>query len=483
MSRENISKHQNAGVRIIDFVKAVEKVYVNSVDFMPAKPPAASTYKSHVKNLEKRIIATAQTVSMCNNFDRLKICVDLRLHGKDIHFRIKSLKSRKHPDKEISYVKKEIAIHRQIKTMCNNNSDEIVPIEEDDVIETYGIDEDDEPLPERTGKNLYPNCGIWQNLLPFGLNAIYVKDDYFIIDVTGKWMAGTGNLGYINASNIEQCLMMICIRGYVYYDVSELLKVATVRLCDVTVDLKTSEQRKLVAGMSAMTPLLIPHYNTYTYKNGGLIIRGTAKNTGMSFAMYDKGRELEDKRHKYHEYISTIGQSGVELAKNTLRLEAHLWRLKDIRAILDIEEKEKYEVLLSDVLGSKSKAILNVMKKFDFTEEILRDKIKGFTNEYLTPIQADNDVTDLLASIGVMSILTEQKGMYRATRDLLGLYFNIEDDEKLLRKLTTNMRESFYNFTFYFRAKPIKEVLNLLNMIHTVYGRSLDIYADENNVA
>ena len=67
-----------------------------------------------------------------------------------------------------------------------------------------------------------------------------------------------------------------------------------------------------------------------------------------------KGRELEDKRHKYHEYISTIGQSGVELAKNTLRLEAHLWRLKDIRAILDIEEKEKYEVLLSDVLGSKS---------------------------------------------------------------------------------------------------------------------------------
>ena len=59
MSRENISKHQNAGVRIIDFVKAVEKVYVNSVDFMPAKPPAASTYKSHVKNLEKRIIATA----------------------------------------------------------------------------------------------------------------------------------------------------------------------------------------------------------------------------------------------------------------------------------------------------------------------------------------------------------------------------------------------------------------------------------------
>lgn len=472
MSRENISKHQNAGVRIIDFVKAVEKVYVNSVDFIPSKPPAASTYKSHVKTLDKRIIATAQSAHTYNNFDRLKICVDLRLYGKDIGFRIKSLKARKHPDKEISYVKKEIAIHRLMKTVCSSNTDENVPIDEDDIVDTYGIDESDEPLPERTGKNLYPNCGIYQNLLPTGLNAIYVKDDYFIIDVTGKWMANIGYLGYINITNIEQCLMMICNRGYVYFDVSELLKVATVRLCDVTVELRTSEQRRLVAGMSAMTPLLIPHYNTYTYKNGGLILRGTAKNTGMSFAMYDKGRELEDKRHKYHEYISTIGQSGVELAKNTLRLEAHLWRLKDIRAILDIEEKEKYEVLLSDVLGSKSKAILNVMKKFDFTEEILRDKIKGFTDEYLTPVQSVNEVMELLASIGVMSVLRTQEGMYNATRDLLGMYFNIDDDEKLMTKLTKSMRESFYNFTLYFRAKPIKEVLNLLNMIHTVYGRN-----------
>lgn len=483
MSRENISKHGNYCVYRVDFKTAIAEVYVNDVDFMPAKPPAASTYKSHVKTLDKRIIATVQTVPMYNNFDRLKICVDLRLHGKDIGFKIKTLKTRKHPDKEISYVKREIAIHRLMKTVCSSNTDESVPIDEDDIVETYGIDEAEEPLPERTGKNLYPNCGIYQNLLPIGLNAIYVKDDYFIIDVTGKWMASTGNLGYINASNIEQCLMMICIRGYVYYDVSELLKVATVRLCDVTVDLRTSEQRKLVAGMSAMTPLLIPHYNTYTYKNGGLIIRGTAKNTGMSFAMYDKGRELEDRRHKYHKYISTIGQSGIDLANETLRLEAHLWRLKDIREILDIEEKEKYEVLLSDVLESKSKAILNVMKKYDLTEEILRDEIKSFTDEYLTPIQSINDVIDLLASIGVMSVLTEQKGMYRATRDLLGLYFNIEDDEKLLSKLTSNMRESFYNFTLYFRAKPIKEVLNILDMIHTVYGRTLDTYADKNNVA
>ena len=123
------------------------------------------------------------------------------------------------------------------------------------------------------------------------------------------------------------------------------------------------------------------------------------------------------------------------------------------------------------------------MKKYDLTEEILRDNIKGFTDEYLTPVQNINDVMDLLASIGVMSVLTEQKGMYRATRDLLGLYFNIENDEKLLSKLTSNMRESFYNFTLYFRAKPIKEVLNLLDMIHTIYGRTLETYADKNNAA
>ena len=471
MSRkEHKPRYLNSGAKVKNKKRQVEKLD-NTIDLTLGKPPANSTYQTHVRNLNKRIAQTASSIPTYNNFDRLKICVDLRLYAKQIKFEIVSMHETQHPDKHTSYVQKDIAVKRQIQVISNSPASTAI-LNEDDFLESDSIDESGEPLQKREGKNEYPNCGISQERLPTGLNAIYIKDDYFIVDITGKWMAEEGNLGLISIHNIIPALKKVLNQRYVSFNVASALKIATVRLCDVTMDVETLKQNKLIAAVSSLSPTFKPSYDTHTYKNGGLIIKGTAQNTGMSFTMYNKGKELEDKRHSYQTYLSTIGEIGLEKARNTLRLEAHLYRLKDIREILEIPNKESYQVLLEDVLRSKKPAILNVLKKYQMTEEILKDKILGFTDTYLSNPQSADEVRDLLAGIGLMTVLLKQEDMYRATRDFLVNNFRLEDNETIMKNLSKNMQECFYNFNFYFRAPSIRDVLELLDLIHRSYGRN-----------
>ena len=106
------------------------------------------------------------------------------------------------------------------------------------------------------------------------------------------------------------------------------------------------------------------------------------------------------------------------------------------------------------------------------TEEILKDKILGFTDTYLSNPQSADEVRDLLAGIGLMTVLLKQEDMYRATRDFLVNNFRLEDNETIMKNLSKNMQECFYNFNFYFRAPSIRDVLELLDLIHRSYGRN-----------
>jgi len=459
----------------------------NEVVFMPEKPPAKSTYDSHIKKLNKRIADSANIKPDYNNFDRLKLCIDLRLYGTQIEFKNITLIDNENPDKEKSYVETQIENNRLIKGIMSNSRQEFISVlssddtvqvdDEDELSDDYQSEEVEEIIPVRKGSNVYPNCGIPQKYLPTGLNAIYIKNDYFIMDISGKWMADVGYLGFINIHNIAKCLIKVCECGYVSFNIAKAIDVTTVRICDVTLDITTEHQSKFIRGMSAMSPIIASNYRTINYKNNGLIIRSTAKDVGMSFTMYNKGRELDDRRHNYYSYLNTIGNEGLELAHKTLRLEIHLWRLGDIRDILEIPDNEKYEVALSDVLRSKAPAVLNILSKYRLTEEILRDEIKGFTDKYLSPPQTEEEVTELLAGIGMMAIFEKQALNHRNTRDFLAVEFMLEDDEKLLKKLNRTMRNAFHNFIFYCRPKCIKRVLDLLDLIHGAYGRN----CDENN--
>lgn len=478
-----------------------KEINTNVYNLNPEKPPAKSTYINHLKVLSKRISQSDKAIPVYNSFDRLKICVDLRLHASKIEFENISLHDNEVPDNEKSYLETQIGRQRKMKelssnhiscitsnttdkhkddnslkeitdSMCvgandssGNNSEDI------ELLDNYNITEDEERFQIRSGANKYPDCGICRKNLPSGLNAIYIQNDYFIMEITGKWMADNGNLGLINVHNIINCLKKVCERKYVSFNAAALLDVATVRVCDVTLDLITDKPRNYISAMSAMFPGISSNYNMYNYNNGGLIIRGKAKDTGMSFSMYHKGCELNDRRHKNYTYLQTIGEKALKQAQKTLRLEVHLWRLEDMKVILELPPQEKYQVALSDVLKSKAPAVLNVMRKYKLTEDVLREEIKGFTDEYLIKPQTEEAVIELLAGIGALSLYKAQECNIRATRDMIAHEFNIIDDEELLKKLNSLIRNCFFNFKYYNKPKCIKAILDLLNLIHTAYGR------------
>lgn len=142
-----------------------------------------------------------------------------------------------------------------------------------------------------------------------------------------------------------------------------------------------------------------------------------------------------------------------------------------MKVMLELPPQEKYQVALSDVLKSEAPAILNVMKKYRLTEDILHEEIKAFTDEYLKTPQTKEEVIELLAGIGAISLFTAQEYNIRATRDMIAYEFNIIDDEELLKKLNSLIRSCFYNFKYYKKPKCIKAILDLLDLIHTEYGR------------
>ena len=490
MSYEIDSRHSKSGANNKSGKnkkkRAVEnEVNTNVYNLTPEKPPARSTYISHVKVLDKRISQIAKIIQVYNNFDRLKICVDLRLHASEIEFENISLHENAIPDNEKSYLETQIERKRKIKEVSSNHTISIMNNindkheydnssnlgEEIELTNNYNIIEDEEVLPTRNGANIYPNCGIYRKNLPLGLNAIYINNDYLIMDITGKWVADNGNLGLINIHNIIKCLKKVCECKYVSFNVAALIDVATVRVCDVTLDLITDKPSNHISAMSAMFPSISFNYNMYNYNNGGLIIRGKAKDTGMSFSMYHKGRELNDKRHNNYAYLKTIGEKALEQAQKTLRLEVHLWRLEDMKVMLELPPQEKFQVALSDVLKSKAPTVLNVMKKYRLTEDVLSEEIKGFTDDYLIKPQTEEAVIELLAGIGALSLYKAQECNIRATRDMIAHEFNIIDDEELLKKLNSLIRNCFFNFKYYNKPKCIKTMLDLLDLIHIAYGR------------
>lgn len=196
-------------------------------------------------------------------FDRVKICIDLRLHGKTIEFEIIDMLYNGTLEEPKLFVKKKMENKRLLQVACskpftsmlkeleNANTDEwerelsegmitgdIIPTdkaeleaEKEQTWETFEKSEQDieeEPFEARIGSNIYTNCWIEQHKLPPGLNALYIKDDRLIIDVTGKFMADTGFLGYIDIHNIVQCLIKIRDLNHVYFNVAMAIEVATV---------------------------------------------------------------------------------------------------------------------------------------------------------------------------------------------------------------------------------------------------------------
>lgn len=470
--------------------EGINKMETNDFDWIPSKPAVRSTYVTLCKDVEKRINKPIG-IAPYNTFDRLKICIDLMLYGSDIEFEIIQMENDETPDKPKSYIEKRMESHRLLKyatthnplkelenlTKHNNNNDtkDELDIFDEELDELDIEDEPEVSYRNESHKNTYPNCRIGDYVKELGLNQLYIKNDTLVIDVTGKWVASDGNLGGINIHNIRTCIQKVLDLGVIRFNLAKTVEIATVRLCDVTLDIQTEKKDKFIRALSALYPLYSARNHIRKYSNNGLLIRSKSKNAGMCFNIYDKGAELNDNRRTDNtKYRSLIGNKGEQLADKTLRLEVHLYKLKDMRYMLELAENEQYQVSLLSVLRSKAPVILKTLKRYTITEENLRNDIIAFTEEFLpktpNPQTVDN-LIKLFASERMAELLIEHRYNVLSLSNRIAIEYRLLDTETLLRNLSSFIQQRLYTFLLYRKPKSIKLILDLLNIIHSAYGR------------
>lgn len=496
-------------------------------DYKREKPPAKSTYHTHIRKLNKHIAQSANTTPGYNSFDRLKLCIDLRLYDETIEFELRNMEHLGVNEEPKSFIEKKMDTNRMLqvittrsnvvnllekfdKARVDDDIDEIVasminrdsfleekaatntepkleqPETETESITPEKVEDEEETYPERIDKCRYLNCWIEQHKLPLGLNAFYIEDDRLIMDITGKFMASTGNLGLINIHNIIDCFNKIKELNYVNFNVAKAIEVMTVRLCDVTLDIKTMKQGDYIRAISSIYPFYSDKNTIKKYGNTSILIKSKADKVKKSFIIYDKGKEVSYQRGKFLEYWHKIGDKGLEVAYNTLRLEAHLYTFDSMRKYLELPDGE---IKLSSLLRSKAPVMLNILKDYDITEEKLRDKIKAHIDLYLPLVDNIRDlintlaadrVAELQACQRVIQLLEHQQFEFSALVDMVALEKDITSNEKLMKELSPFLKHSCYTYLLHYKPKTIKLLLDLLDIIHTAYGRNFGM--DDNDL-
>ena len=62
---------------------------------------------------------------------------------------------------------------------------------------------------------------------------MFLFKGYFVVDITGKWMADSGVLGSLHRDNIREALQKVIELGIVNFNIDEFIRHAQVFICDV----------------------------------------------------------------------------------------------------------------------------------------------------------------------------------------------------------------------------------------------------------
>ena len=142
--------------------------------------------------------------------------------------------------------------------------------------------------------------------------------------------SGRGVLGLINNNTIDQSLDVLKSTGLVTFNNNVFKNRAEVLSVHVTNDLKDSDVNTAVKAFSSFLPMRTDKYNVLKYGNNGYEILARGKQSKQTpnyeFCIYNKGAEIKEKH--YEKYRTRIGESGIELAGNTIRMELRLKNLK-----------------------------------------------------------------------------------------------------------------------------------------------------------
>ncbi len=461
----------------------INKDQTDNFDLTLEKMPALSTMQNNLKSLKKKQAIPTKNQAY-QQFDKLKMYIDLGLYYKIIKFDFNLSESNLFksdtPERPETYLEWQDRTNNYFKTIdqvydINLKNNEYNRYIED--IEENKCAEND--FWENSGnfkkKYRYPNCKISYKNSPLGLINIYIKSDILFIYLTGKFTWNNGEINYISKNNIKDVLENVCIYSNIRFDAEQFILHAGVYLCDVCIDIRLDKVEKYIDAISSLLPLDSNRYRNMKFGSHGLKIKSNAKNAGSSLTIYDKEKEIlssVNKSERLKEKLKDIIENPNSI-KNILRLEVQMYKLQDIRALLNIPMKQERKVNLIDVLNSTAKPILAHFKNFGVTEEILKEKIEGWiedNNKEKTEFNTAKQLQTMLAAERYAEIIKDNNYDIRRTKTHLKTEYGIYNSS-LVSNLTSVIKENFWNFLIYRKPKAIRLIIDLLDKIHIYYGR------------
>ncbi len=487
----------------------------NDFDLTPEKKPALSSMKHNLMDLDKRLAATVPMGNFVHQFDKLKISIDLRYWqaiGFEFDLEASNMFRCVSPEKPDTWADERKRIKKHDEELMEQYESSYLVAEQNPVTvpEFEELDEffeaDSEEEFEETEEEKeafkkshrlvvkhFPNCKIKYSARTEnrtqGLNNVYIKNDYLFICVTGKFMGTSESLGYITRNNIIEVLEKVQRLAGFRFNAESFLSRAIVYICHLCIDLITTDKPKDIDALSCLFPFSTDQHAIRKYGRHGLQLKSKAKNAGSSLVFYDK---LVEVKCRLQPLLNKINIENPEnpitmeqlMARynypqnldSILRVELQIYKLHDMRILLDIPEKEPRKVYLTDVLNSTATPILTRFEVFGATEQILRDKIWGYIENAERPqteIRTYRELKDRLAEERLALLLIDNRHDIPKLKSYLKVEYGI-DNEALINSLTTHIKDDLLNFLLYKKPKAIKRVLNILNKVHIYYGRGAD---------
>ena len=504
MTRKNMN--YESGYTENQLMEELEAEYnedeTNDFDLRPDKKPALSTMKTNLKLINRQLAATIVPDNILQQFDKLKMWVDLNKHDIDINFLFNTKESNmiisdnpEKPDtwqaecKRLEDELEEIKLNgckqddfRQninkdekfiefLNFNCDKESNEEyadIPEEEIEYLKKYS-----------KRKRKYPNCKIAYSSRTHGLINVYIKNDILFINLTGKFMWRYKKIDYLTKNNIDKALEKVCSACRFNFDFNKFIELAGVYLCDVCIDLHIYKIDKYINAISSLFPLASSRSRIMKFGTHGLKLKSNAKNAGSSLTFYAKGKEIRKS------LAIIAGKNGIPVEElleelpddidELFRIEVQMYSLHDIRALLDIPKAEDGLVKLTDVLNSNAMPILKRFEAFDAAEEKLKEKIALYIDRQErinASVRKQSDFLRLLAAERIAELINQNN--YDLTKTKAHLLTEYEFcNEDFIKNLISKIKDRYWDFLLYRKPKAIKIVIDLLNKIYSFYGQGV----------
>ncbi len=307
-------------------------------------------------------------------------------------------------------------------------------------------------------KKKYPNAKPFYNRLcnRMGLVHMYVYNGELIIIITGKIVATKGDLGLINLDTIYKALNTIKTTCLIDFNNEAFIDIADVLAVHITSDMKVGWVHSFVKAFSSYLPLRTDSYNVLKYQTGYEIFQTgkPCKNKpNYEFCIYNKGAEIKGRHQQSYQY--RIGQEGMKLGEQTLRLELRLSNFAAIRKFLS-PEKKNGTITLRELLNCKRKPILEMLRLLEITVEGL-EKARG---QYV--VMYEDEIFPTQAEFERMQGLLRMLEKHDYNLDKVRSYIEVETNHKTHSTYFQTKRATLQQYITCYKPRTIALLLALL---------------------